>query len=195
MIVQSSNDNPVCCSKCGTPVSGRLLNAPTAWPCTHCRTELQVEVFPALFAGSGSIQVGDALLSEGEAGCFFHPGKRAVVACGMCGRFLCALCDIPLAGQRLCPTCVELGRSQGRLTELITHRTLYDQIALSLSIIPLLIFWLTIVTGPIALYVAVRHWKSPTSLLPRTKVRFLVAILMAGLQVMGWVALLAYLVT
>ena len=48
----------------------------------------------------GRITVADALLSEGESSCFYHPNKRAVVPCDQCGRFLCTLCRVDF-GQRV----------------------------------------------------------------------------------------------
>jgi hypothetical protein len=195
MIAQTSRDPWVRCTRCGSPVPEVLLGAAQPWSCGNCEAELQVEVFPALSREADPVQAGESLQTETEAGCFFHPDKKAVVSCASCGRFLCALCDIPLAGQRLCPTCVQLGRTQGRLTELVTRRTLYDQVALSLSIIPMLMVWLTIITAPMALYVACRYWKAPPSLLPRTRFRSVAAILIAGLQIMGWTTLLVYWVT
>jgi hypothetical protein len=195
MIAQPPSDPRIRCTQCGSTVSAGLLGAEQPLPCGNCEAQLQVVVFPALIMEPDQVQAGDSLQAEDEAGCYFHPGKKAVVSCASCGRFLCTLCDIPLAGQRLCPTCVQLGRTQGRLTELVTRRTLYDQIALSLSIIPLLMAWLTIITAPMALYVACRYWKAPPSLLPRTRLRYIAAILMAGLQIIGWTTLLLYWVT
>jgi hypothetical protein len=178
------------CSKCGTTVPDGIFNIARPAPCVSCGAELQVTVFPALANGPGPVEFGDSLQMEDEASCFYHPQKKAVVACEACGRFLCSLCEISMTGRRICPNCLELGRSQERMTELITHRTLYDRIAMSLSLWPLLIVFFTILTAPMAIYVSIRHWKSPTSILPRwTKVRFVFAIVFALLELGGWAAL------
>ncbi|HZR47536.1 MAG TPA: hypothetical protein VFA47_12565 [Candidatus Manganitrophaceae bacterium] len=76
------------------------------------------------------------------------------------------------------------------MKKMVNHRVLYDNISLSLAILPLLIFWFTIITAPIAIYFILRHWKSPSSILPRTKVRFVLAFLLAVLQITGWILLL-----
>ena len=52
---------------------------------------------------------------------------------------------------------------------------MHDSIALSLSLLPVVIWPVTCLTAPAALFYAIRHWKSPTSILPRTKVRYLAA--------------------
>jgi hypothetical protein len=136
---------------------------------------------------------GEAVLIEGESSCFYHPAKKAAIACESCGRFLCALCDVDWNGQHICPACLESGRTKGKLKNLETKRFLYDGIAFGLATLPLLIFYLTPLTAPIAIYVAIRYWNAPSSVIPRTKARFIFAIIIATLQITGW-ALLAYFV-
>ena len=96
------------------------------------------------------------------------------------------MCDCELNGQHLCPTCLETGKKKGKLRSLQNHRMLYDNAALALAVLPLLIFYFTIVTAPMALYLSIRHWNTPSSLIPRTKMRFVLAILLASLQIVGW---------
>ena len=163
-------------------------------PCPSCGAALKVDLFPAYFTGPIKGRVGENLLVEGESSCFYHPQKRAVVPCDACGRFLCALCDCELNGQHLCPVCLETGRKKGKLKNLQNHRTLYDNLALALAIFPLLIFYFTIVTAPMALYLAIRHWNTPSSIIPRSKIRFIMAIAVASLEILAWVAGIYYLV-
>jgi len=58
--------------------------------------------------------------------------------------------------------------------------------ALALAAYPLLIFYFTIITAPAALFVAIRHWNSPSSIIPRTKIRFVLAIITALMELAGW---------
>ena len=51
----------------------------------------------------------------------------------------------------------------------------------------MLTVWLTILSAPMAIYLSIRHWKSPSSIIPRTKVRFVAAIGLATLQIGGWI--------
>ncbi len=180
------NGKALACTRCGTvlaelagPTSGALV-------CGTCGAGLHVAAFPALFRPLVAGQPGQAIVLEGEASCFYHPQKRAVVPCQTCGRFLCALCDVELNGQHLCPACLESGQAKGRLTELQKRYTLYDSVALTLAIAPLLFWPLTCLSAPAALYVAVRHWKTPLSILPRTKIRYLLAIVLATVTLVGW---------
>lgn len=186
MIAQQNSETLVRCPKCAAVMAGTGRTTLMPMTCGSCGSELEVAVFPAFFRGSDPVTVGERIQTDDEASCFYHPDKKAVVPCSNCGRFLCSLCEIPISGRRLCPACFELGKSKESMTELVTQRTLYDQIALSISVIPLLFFWVTLITAPMALYVAVRYWKRPTSILPRTKYRYVLAIMIALLQISGW---------
>lgn len=152
---------------------------------------MRVDVFPALFTGFVRGESGETLLVESESSCFYHPKKKAVVPCENCGRFLCALCDVDLNGQHLCPACIETGKKKQKITSLDNHRVLYDSIAVHLAVLPVIFMWpFTIVTAPIALFVAIRYWKAPLSIIRRTKIRYVAAIIFASLQVAGWTALI-----
>jgi len=174
------------CSQCKTPLPEDIIGQRELIPCPTCATRWQVEVFPALFRRVVPGRNGELLLSDGEASCFYHPNKKASMPCQNCGRFLCALCDCDLHGRHICPACLEAGKTRGKIKNLENQRILYDSIALSLALLPLLIFYFTVITAPMALYVAIRYWSAPLSLLRRTKVRFVLAILIAGLQIIGW---------
>jgi hypothetical protein len=100
------------------------------------------------------------------------------------------LCDIEFHDQHLCPQCLEAGKNQGRLTRLENHRVLYDNVALYLAVLPLILMWpATLVTAPMAIFVAIWYWRAPGSIIPRSKVRFVLAILLGLAQIAGWVAL------
>lgn len=75
------------------------------------------------------------------------------------------------------------------------HRTLYDSIVLFLAIVPMLFIWPTILTAPMVFFMAVRYWKAPTSIIPRSKVRFIVALVLAGFQIIGWSVFISSIVT
>jgi hypothetical protein len=147
---------------------------------------LQLLVFPAYFRGPVRGQAAENLLVEGESSCFYHPRKRAVLPCGSCGRFLCALCDVELNGQHLCPACLERGQQKRTLKNLENHRVRYSSIALAVAVIPILVWPLTLFTACAALYLTVRHWKSPGSIVGSSKFPFVLAAFLAVLQVAAW---------
>jgi hypothetical protein len=168
-----------------------LFNTAEPVPCPACGTPTCAAVFPAASEGLRKGQVGDALIDGAEAGCFYHPNRKAVVACEMCGRFLCALCDIELTGRHLCSACISSGRKKGKIRNLGNRRTLHDEIALAVAVVPMLFVWPTIITAPIAVFLVVKHWKEPLSVIPRTRIRFVLALILAGLQIVAWIALFA----
>ncbi|MCE1225854.1 MAG: hypothetical protein LWW87_05110 [Geobacteraceae bacterium] len=185
----SSTLFPVLCSSCHTPLPAAFCNSGDPIHCPHCATQLQVELFPAILrplheGGTVGLQV-----AEGETSCFYHPDKQAVTICSSCGRFLCSLCEIDLVGRCLCPICLEQGRQNEQLAELVNKRTLHDSIALNISILPLLFWPFTLISAPVSFYLALRGWNKPSSILPRTKIRLVLALLFSVLQMIGWAAL------
>lgn len=178
------------CPGCGAVLPDSAFNSPSPVPCESCGTRSQVRIFPALVNGTARVEFGDSLQTDAESGCFYHPEKRAITVCESCGRFLCSLCEISLSGRKLCPNCLEAGKDSERITELITCRTLYDSLALRLALWPLLMVFATIITAPMAIYVSLRYWKAPTSILGRTKIRFILALVIALVELGGWTAFL-----
>jgi hypothetical protein len=152
-----------------------------------------VEVFPALLAPPAVGSAGELVMLEGEASCFYHPSKRAATACDSCGRFLCALCDLDLNGQHLCPACLKSGKRKGKLKNLENRRLRYDSLAIALAFTPLLFFYLTIITAPTTLYVVIRHWNASGSIVRRSRWRMVVAAIAAVLEIAGWLIALYYL--
>lgn len=177
------------CPNCYRPLNHALMNTKDLRPCPNCSSMVQVEVFPALFRRFTPGRAGESVLVEGQSTCFFHPQKKAAVPCESCGRFLCALCDCELRGQHLCPTCLEMGAKKGKIKHLENQRTLYDNIALALVVYPAVTvvgLWLAILTAPPALFIAIRHWKASLGIGHRSRVRYVVAIVLALAELVVW---------
>ena len=182
------------CEKCNTPVDERHINTGEFVPCGRCGALIRTEVFPAAVRTADTEQAQENLVIEDDAGCFYHPTKKAVVPCASCGRFLCALCDIEMDNAHICFSCLESGKKKKKLDTLETHRFLPDSLALRLSIFPLVsvIFTgFTWITAPAAIYLVIRHWKSETSIVPRgRRWRFITAFILSSAQVVGWITIL-----
>ena len=182
------------CSNCRAFLSKDELNQSEPRPCPACKTPILVDFFPAYFRPPAVGQVGERLVLEDEASCFYHPEKRAAQHCAACGRFLCSLCDCELQSQHYCPNCLETGRVKGRIRNLENQRIRYDQVALSLAILPIITVYFTLATAPLVLYLVCRHWKSPLSLVHRSRWRFVVAAIIALLQIAGWGVVMYFIV-
>ena len=180
------------CCRCDVLMPGWEAGGVEETRCPFCGAESIVRVFSALFAGrSGGVTAIDA--AEGEAACFDHPGKRAAAHCSQCGRFLCQLCSVDFRGSTWCPSCITAGFAKKSTAEMEQSRTLYDSFALVLALGPLLFWPATVFTAPATIFVSVRYWKEPLSIVRRTRWRFVAASLVAAAELGGWVWLVVYL--
>jgi hypothetical protein len=167
--------NAIACAACSTPVPQEFWNREESVRCQVCGQPLRAAVFPAIVYYTLGVSPS-ALQGETEASCFYHPQSRATVPCQQCGRFLCALCDLDVNGRHVCPRCFEKAET------IEPRRTMYDSLALAISTFPMLLFWPALITAPWALFLVFRRWSAPSSIVPRTKVRFVLAALFAGAE-------------
>lgn len=172
---------------CRTELPWSSFNAPNPSPCPVCGIETAVTVFPSYYNPPPRQAVSDSVLIDGEAACFHHPNRKAVVACESCGRFLCALCHVNFGGQNFCAACIETGRKKDRITSGTNRRVRYDDQAIALSVYPLVLFPVTIITAPAALAIAIRRWKSPMSIFGRSRSKLVLASILSTIEIAAWV--------
>jgi hypothetical protein len=183
----------IACTKCNAVLSPELFTAGPQVFCTSCGSRLTAYLFPALSHATLLSRPPEAVMTDMEAGCFFHPAKKAVVACEGCGRFLCGLCDLDWQGMHLCSTCLETGKKKGKIRTLENSRLLYDHMAISLAVLPVIppiVFatWIfTCITAPATIFICLRYWNTPGSLISRTKIRFILALSLALAEIGAWV--------
>jgi len=175
------------------PLPDRALANGDQARCGLCGTENQVRVFPAALRPAATVRPETAL--DGEATCFDHPAKRAVAACRHCGRFVCQLCSVELGDEIWCPSCVTARAGQAERANLETSRTLHDSVALTVPLLSLVMWPLTIVTGPGAVVYSIVKWRAPLSLVRPNRWRFVAAILIGLAEVAGWLLLIVYTLT
>jgi hypothetical protein len=184
----------VFCPRCLAPLKDIAPTEGAFTRCLQCLSAFEVEIFPAFFRRQSPAAEAEPVLIEGESTCFYHADKKAVLPCHGCGRFLCALCDCEVRDEHFCPSCLEAGAAKGKIRSLENRRKRHDSVALTLALAPMLFFYITLVTAPATLYVVIRHWKTPLSIVRRTRVRFVVAAIIAVLQLAGWVVLIFILI-
>ena len=176
------------CAECGSPLSLVAAGDPGFIPCPRCRTSFRVDLFPAFFRKSEE-RASSASLEAGDATCFNHPDKRAVVVCDACGRFLCSLCEIEMDGRHICPGCLEKSRTRDEKKGGGDRRIMYDSLALSLAVYPIVLFpffWLTPVTAPVAVFLALRKWNAPRSIVSRGRLQSVATLVVAAPQILLW---------
>jgi hypothetical protein len=157
------------CPSCG----GNFEPIDTEWQdCPYCQKRLAISVWPVVRQNSNAT----AALSD-QATCFFHPDKVFQACCQQCGRFVCALCDLQLGAEHVCPVCFESGRADSGVeasNAVWRYRdVLYDSIAVTAGW-AWIIVWPTFVAAiPAVIFLHVKYRKAPRSyLIPRSGWRF-----------------------
>ncbi len=166
------------CPQCSTALAAESWENPSGVvTCPNCASQLTARIFPAIGRERPKTTAGDFAV-EGESVCFFHPEKRASIACERCGRFVCELCDMPIGTRHLCPACIGGGLGTEKLPELITRRTCWMRLAMYAGVAPILI------TVPLTIGLVIYGWRKPGSIVtgPRRWVG-LIAIVLALTQV------------
>lgn len=177
------------CPKCQRSLEPLSWHSDAAGNCRRCGVDFEFTGFPALTATR--VHVGPkAVLAAEHATCFFHVENQAETVCASCGRFLCTVCAIEFDGRKLCPTCVASASSTAVVAA--SRRTLYDGIALSLALVPILIWPITVVTSPLALGFVIFAWRKPRSLVASGRGKLVWAAILSGLQIIGWLFLLGF---
>lgn len=158
----------VSCPHCSNDIP-----ADSQWQsCPYCQKWLRICVWPMVRQNTNAVSA----LSH-QATCFFHPDKAFQACCQRCGRFVCALCDLQLGAEHVCPTCFERGRAdsgaEAGKAEWRYRDVLYDSIAVTVGW-GWIIFWPTIVAAiPAVIFLHVKYRKAPRSyLIPRSGWRF-----------------------
>ena len=186
----------IACPNCTGKVEP--LETETGWQrCPYCQERLQFRLWPAIRHNPIAV----AAIPD-QATCFFHPEKAFQACCQRCGRFVCALCDLQLGAEHVCPTCFERGRSDigsnGGKAEWRHRDVLYDSIAMVIGWC-WIIFWPVIVVAlPTAIFLHVKYRQAPRSyLIPRSGWRFWAAyagfawlplLIISSIYIPRWIA-------
>jgi len=176
----------IVCLRCKQPLNRMVWNTQSMASCPLCRSQFRADVYPAAQGSAAAGAAAEMIETDKEAACFYHSRKRAILPCSTCGRFLCALCDIDFNGRHLCPQCFERGKTDRKIQQLENHRVCYDKIALYVVLFSMLLYWFSLLTAPMVLFMTVRYWNSPRSIVSRTKIRWFAAAGLAGVQLLFW---------
>jgi hypothetical protein len=162
------------CPDCAGDIVPDEIN--TEWQtCPYCDKLLQIRLWPVVRQNTNA-----ATALSDQATCFFHPDKAFQACCQRCGRFVCALCDLQLGAEHVCPTCFERGRgspgAEAGRAEWRYRDVLYDSIAVTVGW-GWILFWPSFVAAlPTVIFLHVKYRKAPRSyLIARSGWRFWVA--------------------
>jgi hypothetical protein len=180
----------ISCPACRAKIPSDAAANGQPFRCPSCRRKVEGAVFPALTRPlSEGMQA--APLMENGATCFFHPQNAAHVPCDDCGRFLCALCDLPLGGRHLCPSCIDRATRKPAENPWSSHRFLWGHAALLASVAPALVYpftFLTFITAPAALVLCILWWKKPAGLTGGGRLPLVLALIFSVVQILVWIA-------
>jgi hypothetical protein len=173
--------NPLNCPRCRTALPAEAATLTALRQCPGCRRALEVVVLPAFGRGAAAAPRAQRLSADGQAACFFHAANQAVVPCDRCGRFLCALCDLPLGGEHLCPECLpraqQPGAAAGAAPVFERSRVRWDTIAWHSLLLPFLFCWPVLgVTGIATAGLAWLKRDAPPSRLARSQLSLRLAL-------------------
>lgn len=176
------------CALCNQPRAVNDLMAAGVGTCPRCGRQSTVAAFPALYdrAIKPPALPADAP-REGEASCFYSPGRRATKECSHCGVLISDTWAAQWGSETVCLKCLEHLRQKGEDSRFQSSRVLWDNVALVLALLPLtfIFWWAVFFSAPAALFIAIRHWNSPRSIVPRGRARLVIAIILASLEVCG----------
>jgi hypothetical protein len=168
------------CPRCKVPLDG--IEEAGEGVCGDCATVFQYTLFPA---HRRTRPVARAVRSiEGDATCYFHAQNQAASVCDDCGRYLCAVCEVIEDQSRLCPPCIATRRK--KVTQKADELVAYDSIALTLAVLPVVLWPITLVTAPATLGVVIFGWKKPRSLVRPGAGRFVLAVIVALIEIVVW---------
>jgi hypothetical protein len=185
------------CPNCSEPLAISLFVPGQSGQCPACHAQVEAYIFPE-FHRDPAPRPGFHLAEENEAVCFFHLRYRAKTPCDNCGRFLCDICAINVGSRQLCAECLSQLRKQKNETGLVLYAPLFDNTALFLVTAPLLtgIFsFLTFFSAPVSLFLSFYYWPRQWTLLPRSRLRFAIAIFLSVLLISSWAFAVYYIAT
>jgi hypothetical protein len=191
----NGNVIPTLCPSCSTLIPQSEINDDGTSDCSYCGKSVVFTRFPAFDGKFLDVPV-IAFRNEGESACFFHSRYRAQVPCDECGRFLCSLCAVQFGAQTLCPECIHKSRRGPKATGLSHQALLYDNLALSLVTLPLNVFffYFTIITAPAGLFVSFFYFGRQKTVVRRSRIRFIIAMILAVLEIAGVIFLIVWLI-
>ena len=184
----------VMCPSCRKRLPWSLFNMYEPVACPNCAEEIWAFAFPSLFEDRAKESARHPLSADEEASCYNHAQNRASTICDGCGRFLCDLCVISFGSDKVCSSCLEIQRREKKDASKVNSRRLHDELALAMTAYALLLWFLwplLLIVPPIALYIIFKHWKTPP-VRPRTRVRFVIAGLLAVLELTAFAAIILF---
>ncbi len=156
----------------------------------YAKVHHHIHLYPAFLRRKKGPEAKE-ILEEDESSCFYHPQFAATNVCSHSGRFICDLCTTEWNGEIISLQALNEIKSKGKNAKLSDSKKLWDDIALALVLLPIVVFPLLYVTAPLAVIISLWKWKQgPTSIVRRSRVRYIFAIIIGLIEIV-FLAMLA----
>lgn len=99
------------CPRCRAPLPDEQLHD-GANVCLQCLGDFEARVFRPPQRNAHVFQLAQSG-PEGATSCANHARNAAVAACERCGLLICSLCQLDVAGSKVCPSCFERMSQEG----------------------------------------------------------------------------------
>ena len=142
------------CPHCQTPLDLDSVIAGSQH-CPACSRTFEAVRFQPAARRERVMEVGAAGPDE-AASCAAHRRNAAVASCDRCGIFMCTLCRTEADGMAICAPCFERLAAEGALHSAATRYRNYLGLAWISGLIGALLWLPGLVTGPAAIYYAMR---------------------------------------
>lgn len=150
---------------------------------SYTDTDHYVRLFPAVIRSKDAVRA-EVALEGGQSTCFFHPKLPATALCDVSGRMICDLCKTDWEGRTISFEALQSLLAEGGSVKQERSRKKWDDIAMGLVLFPVLFAPIVVLTAPIALGICLVKWrKGPTSILRRSRWRYVVAALLALVEI------------
>jgi hypothetical protein len=195
------------CASCQTPLTDKIFHGDTATECGFCGRTIRAFLLPKLYqsASAAPPSLPVEAPAEGESTCFYSPNRKATKVCGHCGVFVSDAWAAQWGSETVCLKCLEQLRSKNVDQRFEASRKLWDNIALGMIVVPFvvaflllctligypfafMVLMLTLFTAPAAIFIALRYWNAPRSLVPRGRMRLVLALLFGVFLLCAWTA-------
>jgi hypothetical protein len=142
------------CPLCDAPLDlGTLVAGPQH--CAHCARPFEATRFSPVQRRARVAEVGAGGPQE-AASCAAHRRNTAVGSCQRCGIFMCALCRTEVDRMEVCAPCFERLAAEGVLHSAATQYRSYLGLSWIAGIIGAVLWFPGLITGPAAIYCAMR---------------------------------------
>jgi hypothetical protein len=175
------------CPACKSPKSAGFRPDTASTTCLACRKPVEALLLPRAFKPFSPPPLPSAPPALGDAVCFYDAAQKATCLCSQCGVLVSDSWSANWGNRKVCLRCLEKLRESGRDSNFESSRLMWDNICLLLSsTIFILIFpYFAIIAAPATIVLGIRTWNHPRSLVPRSRFRLIVALILASLQVLG----------